>query len=461
LEAAARPWPALPRHKVYQTLESLLDEVIKKDDENGGIFSEPVSKEEFPEYFDLIKEPMDYGSMRDKLKKGDYKTARSMQKDFVLVMTNCSTFNSPDSDIVREAQQQALLMPKLLKEAAFKHRIFLTEDGSALDIINENDLNDKDLDSNQKRISAAENVRRLRCGKCAGCRQRDCGKCLACKDKPKFGGPALLRQVCTKRSCMNLKTPEEKYGKKRKQKALEQALKSGEPIEDIETLIEETKPRKRGPKPKKDMNERSKKRKIKEGDDDDSESCSDPPEKKVCKDAGPSQAGSEEPKSKRVVDGDLKGNNFSPHSDIDLLKKELSNTFDGSFESARKFYTARGPWSLPNSIDSSKWIDIAKMTLSKAAKEDQYDLFVEEVTEEQAPGYNDIIRIPMDFSKMRAKVDSGGYENDGIAGLYVDFLLIMDNCLLFNGKDDEVTEEASRVMSLLPGIFAVSCTAVG
>ena len=464
LEAAARPWPALPRHKVYQILESLLDEVIANDEENGGIFSEPVSKEEFPEYFDVIKEPMDYGTMKEKLQKGEYKTARSMQKDFVLVMTNCSTFNSPDSDIVKEAQQQALSMPKLLREAAFKHQTFLSEDGSVLDVIDENDQLDKNLDLSKKRSSVGDNERRLRCGKCAGCRQKDCGECSACKDKTKFGGSGLLRQVCSKRSCLNLKTPEEKYGKKRKQKALEQAIKNGEPLEDLETLIEETKPRKRGPKPKKDT--QSKKRKRKDmSEDDNSESSIEPQERKVRdddedrdNDNGDTLAGADEDSDPEEMSMDDKM--CSPSFDVEYLRKERKEAFDGSFESARKFYTARGPWILPKYINSSKWVDVAKMTLSKVAKEDKYDLFAEAVTEEQAPGYSKIIKNPMDFSRMRSKLEGGDYSDIGISGIFNDFLLVMDNCALYNGSDDEITEEAARVMSLLPAMFASSCAAV-
>lgn len=49
-------------------------------------------------------------------------------------------FSSPrrnSSDIVREARAQHLLRPKILKEAAVKHNLFLAEDGSVLEIFDE------------------------------------------------------------------------------------------------------------------------------------------------------------------------------------------------------------------------------------------------------------------------------------------------------------------------------------
>jgi hypothetical protein len=88
---------------------------------------------------------MDYGTMREKLERGEYRSAQAMQKDFILVMQNCLKFNEKDSDIVREARQQALMRPGLLRQAAMKHKLFLAEDGTALEVNSdgEDDRDDK------------------------------------------------------------------------------------------------------------------------------------------------------------------------------------------------------------------------------------------------------------------------------------------------------------------------------
>lgn len=132
--AAGRPWPALPRHLVKQILSSLLEEATKYDQDKGGIFSTPVPRDEIPEYYDVIDHPMDYGTMKEKLERGEYRSAQAMQKDFILIMQNCLKFNEKGSDIVNEARQQALMRPGMLRKAAMKHKIFLAEDGSALEI---------------------------------------------------------------------------------------------------------------------------------------------------------------------------------------------------------------------------------------------------------------------------------------------------------------------------------------
>lgn len=135
--AAGRAWPVFPRHLVKNVLNAVLDKVLKHDKQKGGLFSVPVPKEDFPEYYEQIKKPMDYGTMKAKLEDGEYRSAQSMQKDFVLIMQNCRTFNADSSDIVREARAQHLLRPKFLKEAAAEHNLFLAEDGSVLEIVDE------------------------------------------------------------------------------------------------------------------------------------------------------------------------------------------------------------------------------------------------------------------------------------------------------------------------------------
>ena len=58
MAAAALPWPVFPRHAVSSVLKTLLDEVMKIDEEAGGMFSVPVPKDDFPDYYELIETPV-------------------------------------------------------------------------------------------------------------------------------------------------------------------------------------------------------------------------------------------------------------------------------------------------------------------------------------------------------------------------------------------------------------------
>ena len=69
-------------------------------------------------------------------------------KDFVLIMSNCLKFNSANSEIVREARQQTLQRPNLLKKAALDNNLFLAEDGSVLEIYSDGENDDEDSSEN-------------------------------------------------------------------------------------------------------------------------------------------------------------------------------------------------------------------------------------------------------------------------------------------------------------------------
>ena len=241
--AAGRQWPSFPRNKVIDVLGTLLDEVIDFDKSKGGLFSEPVPRDVFPEYYSVIKKPMDYGTMKDKLSRGGYRSAQAMQKDFVLVMSNCLQFNSPSSEIVTEARQQALMRPTLLKKAATEHKLFIAEDGAVLEILSDDEDEYKDNidagspekkekrkrgrkpknDQTKKTPQKYTKKKIVRCNECEPCKKEDCGTCKSCKDKRKFGGSGLSKQSCIHRKCLNLREVmiKPKRGRPRKYKRLE------------------------------------------------------------------------------------------------------------------------------------------------------------------------------------------------------------------------------------------------
>lgn len=93
------------------------------------------------------------------------------------------------------------------------------------------------------------------------------------------------------------------------------------------------------------------------------------------------------------------------------------------------------------------------------SRHDKHDLFKEPVSDQEAEGYSEIVTKPMDFGTMEKKVESNAYGSGNTAALalYNDFLLVFDNCALYNGEDGEVASEAARLLGLLPETFAISC----
>jgi len=68
-------------------------------------FLEPVRWKEWGlfDYPEVIKHPMDLGTMETKLKRGEYQTFEAFRKDMQLVVDNCMTYNDKKSDVYKLA----------------------------------------------------------------------------------------------------------------------------------------------------------------------------------------------------------------------------------------------------------------------------------------------------------------------------------------------------------------------
>ncbi|CAH0402010.1 unnamed protein product [Chilo suppressalis] len=80
--------------------------------------------------------------------------------------------------------------------------------------------------------------------------------------------------------------------------------------------------------------------------------------------------------------------------------------------------------------------DMYKVLEQLTAHEDAWP-FMDPVEEEYAPNYYAVIRRPMDLRKMEQRLDSGYYTDFSM--FKADFKLIVNNCRLYNGQDNEYT----------------------
>ncbi|XP_045458493.1 uncharacterized protein LOC123668847 [Melitaea cinxia] len=80
--------------------------------------------------------------------------------------------------------------------------------------------------------------------------------------------------------------------------------------------------------------------------------------------------------------------------------------------------------------------DMYKVLEQLTAHEDAWP-FMDPVEEEYAPNYYAVIRRPMDLRKMEERLDSGYYTDFSM--FKADFKLIVNNCRLYNGQDNEYT----------------------
>lgn len=83
------------------TLESVVSFFEKQDPD--GFFRMPVTEEVAPNYFSVIKHPMCFQKMRDKVHSKDYRTFSAFTEDFELVCTNAMKYNQKRSRVHRSA----------------------------------------------------------------------------------------------------------------------------------------------------------------------------------------------------------------------------------------------------------------------------------------------------------------------------------------------------------------------
>ncbi|XP_054847979.1 bromodomain-containing protein 9 isoform X1 [Eublepharis macularius] len=80
---------------IQQLLEHFLRQLQRKDPH--GFFAFPVTDAIAPGYSMIIKHPMDFGTMKDKIASNEYKSVTEFKADFKLMCDNAMTYNRPDT----------------------------------------------------------------------------------------------------------------------------------------------------------------------------------------------------------------------------------------------------------------------------------------------------------------------------------------------------------------------------
>lgn len=76
-------------------MHKILDAV--KDHEDAWPFVNPVEEEYAPNYYSIIRKPMDLQKMEERLENGHYKTFSKFRTDFQLIVNNCKLYNGVEN----------------------------------------------------------------------------------------------------------------------------------------------------------------------------------------------------------------------------------------------------------------------------------------------------------------------------------------------------------------------------
>ena len=116
--------PAFYKNEITQESIKKLKEIFGKmeKDKKAFGFLAPVDYESLQlfDYPNIIKHPMDLGTCKKKLLNGEYKIFQELMDDLNLIWENCRTYNLPESDIVKYANDCDKKMRQLI-EKQFKN----------------------------------------------------------------------------------------------------------------------------------------------------------------------------------------------------------------------------------------------------------------------------------------------------------------------------------------------------
>uniref|UniRef100_A0A4W4ESB6 Histone acetyltransferase n=1 Tax=Electrophorus electricus TaxID=8005 RepID=A0A4W4ESB6_ELEEL len=100
---------------LYNILKNLLAQI--KTHPDAWPFMEPVKKSEAPDYYEIIRFPIDLKTMTERLKNRYYVTKKLFIADLQRVITNCREYNPPDSEYCRCASTLEKFFYFKLKES--------------------------------------------------------------------------------------------------------------------------------------------------------------------------------------------------------------------------------------------------------------------------------------------------------------------------------------------------------
>ncbi|XP_061076620.1 protein polybromo-1 isoform X1 [Conger conger] len=96
-----------PLSCLKEVLEQFLEAVVTFTEPSGRLVSELFqklpSKVQYPDYYAIIKEPIDLKTIAQRIQMGYYKSVNAMAKDIDLLVKNAKTYNEPGSQVFKDA----------------------------------------------------------------------------------------------------------------------------------------------------------------------------------------------------------------------------------------------------------------------------------------------------------------------------------------------------------------------
>ncbi|KAI1900375.1 hypothetical protein AGOR_G00049310 [Albula goreensis] len=134
--------------KLTKQMNAIVDTVINYRDGSGRqlseVFVQLPSRKELPEYYELIRKPVDFKKIKERVRNHKYRSVGDLEKDVMLLCHNAQTFNLEGSQIYEDS----IVLQSVFKSARQK---IAKEDESEDDSADDDD-DDEESESESKSV---------------------------------------------------------------------------------------------------------------------------------------------------------------------------------------------------------------------------------------------------------------------------------------------------------------------
>ncbi|KAL4963295.1 bromodomain-containing protein [Aspergillus stella-maris] len=104
-----------PRHgPQFTELRRFLNQIQKH--KQAWPFLHPVNRDEVPDYYNVIVEPLDLSTIEERLEQDSYAAPRNLVRDLKLIFSNCRQYNDAATVYAKCAEKLERFMWDLIKE---------------------------------------------------------------------------------------------------------------------------------------------------------------------------------------------------------------------------------------------------------------------------------------------------------------------------------------------------------
>jgi hypothetical protein len=90
-----------PEKMFNELIEDIVDSCIKYD--LTKLFHQPVKKKDYPDYYTIIKNPIDLTQMKNKTKRCEYLKVQELINDLDLLVNNSMIYNGDQHEVTLQA----------------------------------------------------------------------------------------------------------------------------------------------------------------------------------------------------------------------------------------------------------------------------------------------------------------------------------------------------------------------